>query len=174
MSVLNMSVIKKINKLSQSEFIKVFANIFENTSWIAEDLYNQKPFDDFKDLSSKMITIFDNTTQENQLKILNFHPDLANKTKISLLTPDSLKEQTSAGLDQCTEEEFSEFKKLNDTYKKFGFPFILAVKEKTKIEILNNFRKRISSDPEIEFDEAVKQVKQIASLRLKELNNKGL
>jgi len=85
-----------------------------------------------------------------------------------------LKEQASAGLDRCTEEEFNEFKKLNDAYKKFGFPFILAVKEKTKIEILNNFRKRISSDPEIEFDEAVKQVKQIASLRLKELNNKGL
>ena len=39
-----MSTINKINKLSQSEFTKVFANIFENTSWIAEDLYNKKPF----------------------------------------------------------------------------------------------------------------------------------
>ncbi|RUA13300.1 MAG: 2-oxo-4-hydroxy-4-carboxy-5-ureidoimidazoline decarboxylase [Alphaproteobacteria bacterium] len=167
-------MINKINQLSKSEFIKVFTNIFENASWIAEELYNQKPFDNFEELSSKILDIFETTTRDKQLKILNAHPDLANKTKISLLTPDSLKEQTSAGLDQCTEEEFSEFKKLNDTYKKFGFPFILAVKEKTKIEILNNFRKRISSDPEIEFDEAVKQVKQIASLRLKELNNKGL
>jgi OHCU decarboxylase len=167
-------MINKINKLSKSEFIKVFTNIFENASWIAEELYNQKPFDNFEELSSKILDIFETTTRDKQLKILNAHPDLANKTKISLLTPDSLKEQTSAGLDQCTEEEFIEFKKLNDTYKKFGFPFILAVKEKTKIEILNNFRKRISSDPEIEFDEAVKQVKQIASLRLKELNNKGL
>ena len=167
-------MINKINKLSKSEFIKVFTNIFENASWIAEELYNQKPFDNFEELSSKILDIFETTTRDKQLKILNAHPDLANKTKISLLTPDSLKEQTSAGLDQCTEEEFSEFKKLNDTYKKFGFPFILAVKEKTKIEILNNFRKRIYSDPEIEFDEAVKQIKQIASLRLKELNNKGL
>ena len=167
-------MINKINKLSKSEFIKVFANIFENASWIAEELYNQKPFDNFEELSSKILDIFETTTRDKQLKILNAHPDLANKTKISLLTPDSLKEQTSAGLDRCTEEEFGEFKKLNDTYKKFGFPFILAVKEKTKIEILNNFRKRISSDPEIEFDEAVKQIKQIASLRLKELNNKGL
>jgi len=167
-------MINKINKLSKSEFIKVFANIFENTRWIAEKLYNQKPFDNFEALSSKMLNIFEATTREKQLKILNAHPDLANKIKISLLTPDSLKEQTSAGLDQCTEEEFSEFKKLNDTYKKFGFPFILAIKEKTKIEILDNFRKRISSDPKIEFKEAVKQVKQIASFRLKELNNKGL
>ena len=167
-------MINKINKLSKSEFIKVFANIFENARWIAEELYNQKPFDNFEELSLKILNIFENATKEKQLKILNAHPDLANKTKISLLTPDSLKEQTNAGLDQCTKEEFNEFKELNDTYKKFGFPFILAVKGKTKNEILNNFRKRISSDPEIEFNEAVKQVKQIASLRLKELNNKDL
>ena len=167
-------MINKINKLSKSEFIKVFANIFENAIWIAEELYNQKPFDNFEELSSKMLNIFETATKEKQLKILNAHPDLANKTKISILTPDSLKEQINAGLDQCTKEEFNEFKKLNNTYKKFGFPFILAVKEKTKIEILNNFRKRVSSDPEIEFDEAVKQVKQIANLRLKELNNKDL
>ena len=167
-------MINKINKLSKSEFIKVFANIFENARWIAEELYNQKPFDNFEELSSKILDIFETTTRDKQLKILNAHPDLANKTKISILTPDSLKEQINAGLDQCTKEEFNEFKKLNNTYKKFGFPFILAVKEKTKIEILNNFRKRVFSDPEIEFDEAVKQVKQIASLRLKELNNKDL
>ena len=165
-------MINKINKLSKSEFIKVFANIFENARWIAEELHNQKPFGNFDELSSKMLNIFETATKEKQLKILNAHPDLASKTKINLLTPDSLKEQTSVGLDQCTEEEFNEFGKLNDSYKKFGFPFILAVKGKTKIEILNNFKKRISSDPETEFDEAIKQVKQIASLRLKELNNK--
>ena len=167
-------MINKINKLPQSKFIKVFANIFENASWIAEELHKQKPFGDFKELSSKMMNIFEGTSKEKKLKILNDHPDLGNKTKISSLTLDSLKEQTDVGLDQCTEEEFYEFKKLNNTYKKFGFPFILAIKGRTKIDILNNFRKRVSSDPKIEFAEAVKQVKQIASLRLKELNDKGL
>ena len=165
-------MINKINKLSQSEFIKVFANIFENTEWIAKELYNKKPFNNFEELSSKMLDIFENSPKEKQLKVLNSHPDLANKTKISSLTPNSLKEQTSAGLDQCTEEEFNEFQNLNYTYKKFGFPFILAVKGKTKIEILNNFRKRISSNPEKEFNEAINQVKQIAVLRLKDLSNK--
>ena len=168
-------MINKINKLSKSEFIKVFANIFENARWAAEELYYQKPFGNFEELSSKTLNIFETATKEKQLKILNAHPDLANKTKISLLTPDSLKEQTSAGLDQCTEVEFDEFKRLNEQYKKkFGFPFILAVKEKNKNEILDNFKKRISFDPTTEFDQAIKQVKQIASLRLKELNNKGL
>jgi len=105
-------MINKINKLPQSEFIKVFANIFENARWIAEELYNQKPFDNFEELSSKILNIFETTAKEKQLKILKAHPNLADKTKIGLLTPDSLKEQTNAGLDQCTEEEFNEFKKL--------------------------------------------------------------
>tara|TARA_B100001123_G_C14429229_1_gene678014 strand:+ start:25 stop:528 length:504 start_codon:yes stop_codon:yes gene_type:complete len=167
-------MINKINKFSQSEFIKVFANIFENARWIAKELYNQKPFNDFNELSSKMMNIFDGATKEEKLIILNDHPDLGSKAKISLLTPNSLKEQTDAGLDQCTKEEFDEFKKLNATYKKFGFPFILAVKGKNKIEILNNFRKRVNSKPNIEFDEAIEQVKKIASFRLEDLKNKSI
>ena len=167
-------MINKINKLPQSEFIKVFANIFENARWIAEELYKQKPFGDFDELSSKMMNIFEMSSKEEKLKILNDHPDLGNKTKISSLTQDSLKEQKTVGLDQCTSEEFNEFKKLNDAYKKFGFPFILAIKGKSKIEILNNFRKRINSESQIEFEEAINQVKKIASLRLKELNSKNI
>ena len=165
-------MINKINKLSQSEFVKVFANIFENATWIAEELYKLKPFLDFDELSLKMINIFEKTSKEKKLKILNNHPDLGNKAKITSLTIDSLKEQTNAGLDQCTKEEFDEFNKLNHAYKKFGFPFILAVKGKNKIEILNNFRKRVNSEKNIEFNEAVKQVKKIASLRLEDLKNK--
>ena len=48
-------MINKINKLSQSEFIKVFANIFENSAWIAEELYEQKPFESFEKMSLKML-----------------------------------------------------------------------------------------------------------------------
>ena len=166
-------MINKINKLSQSEFIKVFANIFENSIWIAEELYAQKPFNDFEELFSKMLDIFENTSKKKQLIILKAHPDLADKTKISSLTPNSKVEQIDVGLDQCTEDEFREFKDLNDKYKKkFGFPFIYAVKNKSKKEILSNFRQRISYDISVEFNEAIKQVKKIASLRLNEINKK--
>ena len=168
-------MLNKIEKLSETEFTEVFANIFENASWIAEKLYKQKPFENFQDLSKKMISIFENADDLNKLKILNSHPDLANKAKIGSLTPDSNKEQSAARLDQCTENEFKEFKNLNRKYKdKFGFPFIFAVKGKNKLEILINFKQRVLSEKKIEFDEAVKQVKKIATLRLDELKNKFL
>ena len=168
-----MSTINKINKLSQSEFIKVFANIFENSGWIASALYKEKPFDNFENLSLKILAIFDNAAKDQQLKILNAHPDLADKIKIDSLSSDSKKEQINAGLDRCSEKELNEFKDLNYKYKKkFGFPYIYAVKGKSKIEILSNFRQRVSYDISVEFVEAKKQVKKIATLRLNEINKK--
>ena len=166
-----MILINKINNFSQSKFIEIFANIFEKTKWIAERLYNQKPFNSFDDLCSKMLEIFKTTSKENQLKIIRAHPDLADKTKISLLNIDSRAEQNSAGLDQFSEKEFKEFKNLNNEYKKkFGFPFILAVGGKNKTEILNKFKKRILNSTDDEFKEAISQVCKIANLRLNEIN----
>ena len=168
-------MINKINNLSQSKFVEIFANIFEKTNWIAEKLYNQKPFDSFEDLRLKMLEIFKTTDKENQLIILRAHPDLADKTKIGILSLDSLGEQSKAGLDQCSEEEFGEFKNLNDEYKKkFGFPFIIAVGGKNKVDILNEFKKRILNNLDNEFNEAVSQVCNIANLRLNEINIKQL
>jgi OHCU decarboxylase len=165
-----MNTIDKINKLSRSEFVEIFANIFEKTKWIAEKLYDQKPFNGFDDLCSKMLDIFEYTTKENQLLILKAHPDLADKIKINSFTSDSQKEQSDAGLDQCSEQELEEFKNLNDKYnKKFGFPYIFAVRGKNKKQILNNFRKRILYDKNKEFVEAKIQVKKIANLRLGEI-----
>ena len=168
-----MKTIDKINKLSRSEFVEIFANIFEKTKWIAEKLYNQKPFDDFKDLCSKMLGIFETASKETQLKILGAHPDLAGKVTINLLTSNSRSEQSNAGLDQCSEEEFNEFQNLNKSYRqKYGFPFVIAVKGKNKIEILSEFRKRILNSVDEEFNEAIIQVGKIANLRLNEINIK--
>ena len=159
-----MNSIDRVNKLSKSGFISIFGNVFEKTEWIAQKSYDSKPYKNFEELFSKMMEIFENTNKENHIKILNAHPDLAVEKK---LTEDSKNEQKIASLNQCTNEEFIEFKKLNEEYKKkFGFPFILAVKGNNKEEILNSFRQRITNNINLEFEEAKKQVKKIANFRL--------
>ena len=159
-----MDSIDKFNKLSKTEFISIFGNIFEKTKWIAERCYESKPYNNLDELVSKMLKIFENIEKERHLEILNSHPDLAVEKK---LTEDSKNEQKNASLNQCTDEEFVEFKKLNEKYKKkFGFPFIIAVKGKNKEKILNSFRQRITNNINLEFEEAKKQVKKIANFRL--------
>ena len=162
-----MNSIDKFNKLSKAEFISIFGNIFEKTEWVAEKCYESKPYNNLDELVSKMMKIFDNIERERHLEILNSHPDLVVDKK---LTKDSKNEQKNASLNQYTDEEFLEFKKLNEEYKKkFGFPFIVAVKGKNKEEILNSFRQRITNNINLEFEEAKKQVKKIASFRLSEI-----
>ena len=162
-----MDSIDKFNKLSKAEFISIFGNIFEKTEWIAERCYESKPYNNLNELFSKIMKIFENIEKERHLEILNSHPDLAVEKR---LTEDSKNEQKNASLNQCTDEEFVEFKKLNEKYKKkFGFPFIVAVKEKNKEEILNSFRQRITNNINLEFEEAKKQVKKIANFRLSEI-----
>ena len=86
------------------------------------------------------------------------------------MTSESKSEQISAKLNECSNEEYEEFKKLNLEYKKkFKFPFIIAVKGKNKEEILNSFRQRITNNINLEFEEAKGQVKKIASFRLSEI-----
>ena len=162
-----MDSIDKFNKLSKTEFISIFGNIFEKTEWIAERCYESKPYNNLDDLVSKMMKIFENSEKEKHLEILNSHPDLVVEKR---LTENSKNEQKNASLNQCSDKEFLEFKNLNEEYKKkFRFPFIIAVKGKNKEEILNNFRQRLINNMNLEFKEAKKQVKKIASFRLSEI-----
>ena len=164
-----MRTIDNINSLNKSEFLSIFGNVFEKTESVALKVFELKPFKDFDDIISKMLKIYEQYDRDKIFEILNSHPELAIEKK---LTTDSKLEQTSANLNECSEEEFNEFKKLNLEYKnKFRFPFIIAVKGKSKTEILNNFRQRILNDVESEFKEAKKQVKKIATFRLNEIIN---
>mgnify|MGYP000444477904 FL=1 len=161
--------IEKINLLSENEFIGTFGNIFEKTNWIANRAFNSKPYRNFNEFISTIIKIYENSSKEDCIKIFNAHPELAVEKK---LTEDSHKEQKGANLNRCNDEEFNEFKDLNYEYKKkFGFPFIIAVKGKNKSEILINFRNRIKNEMDLEFEEAKNQVKKIATFRLKEIIN---
>jgi len=86
------------------------------------------------------------------------------------LTAESTGEQAGAGLDQLTSQELARFTELNDSYRaRFGFPFILAVKGKTKDEILAAFEQRLRHEPPAEFAAALAEIDKIAALRLKDI-----
>ena len=162
-----MITIGKINNLNKSDFLGIFGNVFEKSNWIAEKVFDLKPFKNNEDIFLKIIGIYENSDKNIILRILNSHPELVVEKK---LTSNSKNEQSNARLNECTNEEYNEFKKLNVDYKnKFNFPFIIAVKGKHKTEILNSFKQRIQNSLDEEFFEAKKQVKKIASLRLEEI-----
>ncbi len=158
--------------MEKSAFVEKFGGIYEHSAWIAEEAFacGVDPRD--RDaLAAAMLEIVEASGEAAQLALLRAHPDLAGKlAKSGALTEESTSEQAGAGLDQCSEAEFAEFTRLNETYKeKFGFPFILAVKGRDRQEILENFRARVHNSRAAEFREALDQVHQIARLRLESM-----
>ncbi|RYG93672.1 MAG: polysaccharide deacetylase, partial [Alphaproteobacteria bacterium] len=67
-----------------------------------------------------------------------------------------------------TDTERAKFGELNAAYvEKFGFPFIIAVRDNTKAQIMAAMEKRVANDRETEFVTACKQVERIAELRIR-------
>ena len=121
-----------------------------------------------------MADCVDNAAVGTQLDLIRAHPDLAGKAQVAgELTADSTQEQSRAGLDQCSAEEFEAFQTLNSAYKKkFDFPFIMAVRESTREEILLEFARRIENDYDLEFETALQEIHKIARLRLAALEDR--
>ena len=52
---------------------------------------------------------------------------------------------------------------------RFGFPFIMAVKGKSKAEILASFERRLGDDADAETRTALAEIDRIAALRLQDI-----
>lgn len=154
-------------------FVARFGGVFEHSPWVAERAYDRAASAGLTagSVHSALCNAFRAGSPAERLAVLKAHPDLAGKLAIAgKLTADSRAEQASAGLDRLSPEEHQRFTALNKTYtKKFGFPFIIAVKGLTKDDILAAFERRIDNSKEEEFETACAQVEQIARLRLRSM-----
>lgn len=157
--------------MDKPSFIETFGGIFEHSPWIARRAYRLElgaAHDTPAGLHHALARVFRSASQEERLGVLTAHPDLAGKlAQARRLTHESADEQASAGLDALSDEERALFERLNQTYvARFGFPFIIAVKDNTKASILAAFERRLENDQASEFAEACRQVERIARLRV--------
>lgn len=162
------------SRQSRAAFVARFGGVWEHSPWIAEGTFDAgltAAQDTADGLHAAMTVVMRAADEPAKLALIRAHPDLAGKLAAAgRLTAESTGEQASAGLDRLTDAERAEFTRLNDAYKaRFGFPFILAVKGKTKGEIRNAFLARLENDAAAEFAEALTQIERIALLRLKDL-----
>ena len=159
------------SRMSPALFVELFGDIFEHTPQIAARVCEAGltgAHDTASGLHEAMVAQMRAMNGDEKRALICAHPDLAGRLALAKqLTDDSAKEQGSAGLDKLSADELARFTALNETYKKrFGFPFIMAVKGATKEQILAGFERRLAHEPETEFNEALAQIEKIALLRL--------
>ena len=158
--------------LSKDEFVARLGGIYELSPWVAEQAAPVVAgAADVETVARVMADCVDNASREQQLALIRAHPDLAGKAQIAgELTAASTREQASAGLDQCTPEEYARFQSLNrDYHEKFDFPFVMAVSGSSRTQILDAFERRLQNDRDAEFETALAEIHRIARLRLEAL-----
>ena len=165
-------------KSSKNEVRAILGGTYEHSPWVAEEFFalhcsshddaTAGKIDDVRQLFDAMQAIVDGASRERKLELLRAHPDLCEKVEsLRALTGESQEEQSRAGLGWLTNEERERFLQLNEQYRsKFGFPFILAVRNVTKHTVLAAIEGRVVSEMEMEFASALGQVHKIAWMRL--------
>ncbi|WP_461425317.1 allantoinase PuuE [Gymnodinialimonas sp.] len=162
------------SQMDADEFSAAFGGIFEHSPWIAERAHGLElgpAHDSAIGVHSALARVFRAASEAERLSVLTAHPDLAGKlAEAKRLTAESTAEQAGAGLNALTDAERATFQDLNAQYvARFGFPFIIAVRDNDKASILAAFHARLSNSRDEEFAQACKQVERIALHRLKDL-----
>ncbi len=164
--------IDDLNAMPCEDFVRAIGWVFERSPWVAERAWTLRPFQDLDALHLAMAREVERASPQEQLDLLNAHPDLGTRLKLS---DASESEQAGAGLNALPAEEFERFTRLNTSYKdKFGFPFLLAVKGRGKEDILRALEERLKAAREAEFAEALRQVYRIAAVRLHDVLSQEL
>lgn len=156
-----------VSKMSCEQFVGVLGGVFEHSPWVAEAAWECRPFRSKEEVHRAMIEAVERSSDDAILALLRAHPDLGTRISIGEY---STSEQQGAGLDKLSPEEYERFDALNEQYVgKFGFPFILAVRGKTKADILVSMTVRLGNDVQAEKTQALEEIKKITGFRLADL-----
>ncbi|MDP1532351.1 MAG: 2-oxo-4-hydroxy-4-carboxy-5-ureidoimidazoline decarboxylase, partial [Rubrivivax sp.] len=122
-----------LNGADEAGFVVLLDGIYEHSPWIAGRAWAQRPAAGFASLAALKRALVEAVREAEpaaQLGLIRAHPELAGKAMVAqALTAESAHEQGRAGLSHCSEAEFTRLQQLNADYnRRFGFPFILAVR----------------------------------------------
>jgi 2-oxo-4-hydroxy-4-carboxy-5-ureidoimidazoline decarboxylase len=162
--------IKALNEMTSAEFCAALAGLWEHSPWIVEKAGENRPFQTRTELADAMWKAVEAAREDEKLVLLRAHPDLAGKlARAGDLTADSANEQASLGLDRLQAEEYEAFTAMNTAYReRFGFPFIVCVRDSTKASIRAAFETRLLHSPGEEMQIALDEVRKIAEYRLRD------
>ena len=160
-----------VNGLDRAAFVGLLGGVFEHSAWVADGAYAARPFLDVEELHAAMMAVVRDAPAPQRLAFLNAHPELAgSEARARSMTTDSVSEQGSAGLDRMPQADADAFDRLNPAYRrKFGFPFIIAVRGRGRAEILSAFEDRLGRGQAEEEAAALDEVGAITRMRLERL-----
>ncbi len=148
--------------------MKRYGHLFEHSPWVAEEAWRARPFGSVEEMWRAFEDVMYSAPWERRLDLIRAHPDLAGKAAVAgEISPESRREQASAGLDSLSPGEYEAFTRMNREYReKFGLPMVVCVREHTKESILRNVESRLGNSREEEIRTALAEISKISRYRL--------
>jgi allantoate deiminase/N-carbamoyl-L-amino-acid hydrolase len=166
-----MIALASLNAAEVADFVAALGGVFEHSPWVAQRAAARRPYASRLHLHEAMCAVVLEASGEEQLALIRAHPELAGRAAArGELTAASTSEQKRAGLSSCTPAELARIQELNAAYsKKFGWPFILAVKGHNPSSVIAALERRITSSAQAERAASLDQIGRIAGFRLADL-----
>lgn len=158
-----MTALQNINLYTEEQFIDLFGGIFEHSPWVAQKAALARPFVSLDAAFEAMRKVVEEAGIDEKVALILEHPELGSRLSMS---EHSVAEQTGAGLNALTADEFEVITQLNKQYtEKFNFPFIIAVAGLDKHHIMQEMQRRLKLDNTTEFNTALNEIYKIARIR---------
>jgi 2-oxo-4-hydroxy-4-carboxy-5-ureidoimidazoline decarboxylase len=164
-----------LNRMDRQTFVETLGGVFEDSPWVAERAWDERPYPSVAGLHRAMTDVVRRARPDERVALLRAHPDLGGRlAREGALSPFSAAEQGRLELDRLSDAEVQRFDRLNAAYRaRFGFPFIICVRNRTRQSVLEAFERRLGHPVAEEIDKALDEVFEIVRHRLADAVDAG-
>jgi uric acid transporter len=162
--------VQQLNAMELETFVATVAPAYQGDVGIAEAVAARRPFTDANSVRAALQIELFSLSGDRQTALMCSYPSLAGEELISGELGDSSRlDQAAAGLTFLSEAEQDAFTEVNRAYKeKFGFPLIIAARELSSEQVLQQAWQRLDNSPTQEQFAALLEIAKIANHRLED------
>jgi OHCU decarboxylase len=162
--------VQQLNAMEREMFVTTVAPAYQGDVGIAAAVAGRRPFADGNALRATLQDELFSLPAGQQSELMRGYPSLAGE---ELLAGDleeySIVDQASAGLTFLSEDEQEAFTEVTRAYQeKFGFPLIIAARELSSEQVLEQAWQRLDNSPTQEHVAALLEIAKIANHRLED------
>lgn len=168
--------VEQLNALPLAEFTEALRPLFEAAGPLGERVAAERPFASYDALLACADALVDKLTPDEQVVVVNAHPRIGESARVVRETSAlSYREQgydAEAGMAPDERDQlYADLARLNAEYEAaFGFRFVVFVAGRSKIEIREVLRSRITNPRERELSTALHEMLAIARDRYGKLS----
>jgi OHCU decarboxylase len=163
--------ISSLNTAPRGQFVTMVAPAYQGDAGIAEAVADRRPFADANALRAALQDELFSLPHEQQIALMRSYPTLAGPdlSKVDR-TSRTFVDQAAAGLTFLGEDEQKAFTEVNVAYNdKFGFPLIVAARELSAEQVLEQAWQRLDNSATQEHAASLVEIAKIANHRLEDM-----